>query len=190
MNWRKVQLRLAPVTPGELNLSAQALNTKFGTDIEGTSFQLSATPELKVGANGNSTLGNIFYQKYLSRMVFANRLKVQNINTFRMNHGVAGLSDRDEDGYVMLQVVDGTTNDKPFEAKWLIADTAYIDGLSVNNQNFVKFADTATVTSTSNATGLYVTGLQKGSVISNLHCLNLHIIQCKIVSLLKSKIIK
>lgn len=60
VNWRKVQLRLAPVTPGELNLSAQALNTKFGTDIEGTSFQLSATPELKVGANGNSTLGNIF----------------------------------------------------------------------------------------------------------------------------------
>ena len=161
VNWRKVQLRLAPVTPGELNLSAQALNTKFGTDIEGTSFQLSATPELKVGANGNSTLGNIF-TKNTYRAWYLQTAQGTDINTFRMNHGVAGLSDRDEDGYVMLQVVDGTTNDKPFEAKWLIADTAYIDGLSVNNQNFVKFADTATVTSTSNATGLYVTGLQKG----------------------------
>ena len=34
------------------------MNTKIGTDPEGQSFKLSATPELKIGTN--SSLGNIF----------------------------------------------------------------------------------------------------------------------------------
>ena len=52
------QIEIAPVRAAGAVLTAKDLNTKLGTDVEGTSFKLSATPELKVGTN--STLGDMF----------------------------------------------------------------------------------------------------------------------------------
>ena len=49
------------VTILEVTLTAKDLNTKLGTDPEGDSFKLGATPELKVG--DNSVLGNVFADK-------------------------------------------------------------------------------------------------------------------------------
>ena len=59
--WEGRHLRLAPITAGAVTLTAKDLNTKLGTDPEGDSFKLGATPELKVG--DNSVLGNVFADK-------------------------------------------------------------------------------------------------------------------------------
>ena len=41
----------------------------------------------------------------------------------------------------MLQVIDKTNDDKPCEDTYLMADTVYIPGLYVNNEEGVQFTD-------------------------------------------------
>ena len=133
--WEGRHLRLAPITAGAVTLSAKDLNTKLGTDPDGKSFKLSATPELKVGTDGNSTLGNIFTNntlrawdpQYSATVDAESKMYVQN-GVFDMTKGV------------LLQVIDNDeNNDDPYKDVYVMADTAYIDGMYLNNKNCVKF---------------------------------------------------
>ena len=129
------QLTLAPYSAAAYVLSAKELNTKIGTDPEGQSFKLSATPELKIGTN--SSLGNIFTKNTLRAW---NQAAVTTETNFDLHSGFSNWNSTS--GYVWLQVIDGKGDDKPCEDTYIMADTAYIDGLHVNNQDFVQFTDT------------------------------------------------
>ena len=132
--WEGRHLRLAPLTANAVTLTAKDLNTKLNTEPTGDSFKLTATPELKIGEN--STLGNEF-TKYTFRAWDIQAAQTDETN-FKMyvenaNFDVA-------EGGILLQVIDKDENgDDPYNDIYLMADTAYIDGLSVNNQDFVKF---------------------------------------------------
>ena len=147
-------LQIVPASAAGFPLSAKDLNTKLGSDPDGKSFKLSATPEL---TEANSTLGNIFTKNTYRAWDVVSGVAT-NYETFQMNQTVVASAP----GYVMMEVWNEANKDDAFKSKWLIADTAYIPGLSVNNQNFVKFADTAMVKSESNPANTYITGLQKG----------------------------
>ena len=162
-------LTLWPGTAQPFVLEAKDLNTKLGEDPEGDSFQLTADPELsdKLGEDYYSTLGNIFTKNtYRAWNLITARTNVDNFDIHVYGSGITD-ADTELSGYVMMQVIDDATNDKPFDAKYLVADTAYIEGLSVNNQNFVQFADTATILSQTNVAGTYMTGLRPGRDINS-----------------------
>ena len=132
--WEGRHLRLAPITAGAVTLSAKDLNTKLGTDPEGDSFKLGATPELKVG--DNSVLGNVFADKTFRAWNGNNSEAIigNENNTSELYAETASLVPEitKANGYVLLQIVDGTKDDKPYEDTYLLADTAYIDGTSQN----------------------------------------------------------
>ena len=154
-------LKLVPASAGEYILSAQDLNTKLGTDPEGKSFKLSATPELKVGTN--SSLGNIFTKNTL-RAWEVDPTASTNETTSKIYSGfVVDGAALDATAGVLLQVIDNKGDADPYTDTYVMADTAYIDGLSVNNMDFVKFTDTARVISENNSTyGNYVKNFQPG----------------------------
>ena len=127
-------LTIAPYVAKEAVLTAKDLNTKLGLDPEGKSFILSANPELKIGEN--STLGNIFT---------ANTFRAWDVQAAATNeedskiYVEAGNFDTSSNA-VLLQIIDNDVNkDNPYKDVYLMADTAYIEGFSVNNQSFVKF---------------------------------------------------
>lgn len=132
--WEGRHLRLAPITAGAVTLTAKDLNTKLGTDPEGDSFKLGATPELKVG--DNSVLGNVFADKTFRAWNGNNSEAIvgKENNTSELYAETASLVPEitKANGYVLLQIVDGTKDDKPYEDTYLLADTAYIDGTSQN----------------------------------------------------------
>ena len=132
--WEGRHLRLAPITAGAVTLTAKDLNTKLGTDPEGDSFKLGATPELKVG--DNSVLGNVFADKTFRAWNGNNSEAIvgNENNTSELYAETASLVPEitKANGYVLLQIVDGTKDDKPYEDTYLLADTAYIDGTSQN----------------------------------------------------------
>ncbi|WP_337813685.1 DUF6383 domain-containing protein [Parabacteroides johnsonii] len=115
------------------------MNTKLGTDPEGKSFKLSSTPELKVGTNGNSTLGNIFTDNTLRAWEPAAATDEANSKIYveqsNFNNGTANTFTG-----MFLQVIDNDAKkDDPFNDVYLMADTAYINGMYLNNQNCIKF---------------------------------------------------
>jgi len=134
-------LEIVPASAAGFPLSAKDLNTKLGTDPEGKSFKLSSTPELKVGTEGNSTLGNIFTDNTLRAWdgnynvptnEAESKIYVQDGN---FNNGNAGQYDG-----MFLQIIDNDAKgDDPYNDVYVMADTAYIDGMYLNNQNCVKF---------------------------------------------------
>ena len=137
--WNGIHLRVAPAYAGGVTLSAKDLNTKLGTDPEGKSFKLSSTPELKVGTNGNSTLGNIFTDNTLRAWEPAAATNEANSEIYveqsNFNNGTANTFTG-----MFLQVIDNDAKkDDPFNDVYLMADTAYINGMYLNNQNCIKF---------------------------------------------------
>ena len=137
--WNGIHLRVAPAYAGGVTLSAKDLNTKLGTDPEGKSFKLSSTPELKVGTNGNSTLGNIFTDNTLRAWEPAAATDEANSKIYveqsNFNNGTANTFTG-----MFLQVIDNDAKkDDPFNDVYLMADTAYINGMYLNNQNCIKF---------------------------------------------------
>ena len=130
------QIEIAPFRANGAVLTAKDLNTKLGTDIEGESFKLSATPELKVGTN--STLGNKFTDNTYRAW---NQAATTNEANSELHSGFSFWNSVGD--YVMLQVIDGKNDDKPCEDTYLMADTTYIPGLYVNNEEGVQFTDTA-----------------------------------------------
>lgn len=158
--WEGRHLRLAPITAGAVTLSAKDLNTKLATDPEGDSFKLGSTPELKKGVN--STLGNQFTD-----------------NTFRAWDIQAAATDEDNfkmyvengnfnvsEGGLLLQVIDDANDADPYKDTYLLADTFYIDGLSVNNQDFVKFGTDKMVTDTWQG-NKYIKNVQPGRLAAS-----------------------
>ena len=151
-------LHFAPYrVPGHA-LSAKELNSKLATDPEGKSFKLSAIPELKIGTN--SSLGNIFTK---------NTLRAWNLSTNDQNNEAQSIIYNNftwansATDYVLLQVIDNDENqDDPFKDTYVMADTAYIDGLSVNNQDFVKFTDTVHVKTGVSGNGTYIDNFYPG----------------------------
>ena len=134
------KISIAPATAAKYTLTAKDLNTKFGTDPEGDSFQLSATPELKVGEN--STLGNKFtattfraWNGNNNTAVIGNEtanfeLYAQTASGYPLE-GTA-LATTTNGGYVLLQVIDGENDDKYYEDTYFLADTSYIEGTATN----------------------------------------------------------
>ena len=134
------------------------MNSKLATDPEGKSFKLSAIPELKIGTN--SSLGNIFTK---------NTLRAWNLSTNDQNNEAQSIIYNNftwansATDYVLLQVIDNDENqDDPFKDTYVMADTAYIDGLSVNNQDFVKFTDTVHVKTGVSGNGTYIDNFYPG----------------------------
>ena len=152
------QIEIAPVRAAGAVLTAKDLNTKLGTDVEGTSFKLSATPELKVGTN--STLGDMF-TKNAYRAWNLNPQNGTDEEEFKIYHNFSWhLTAAD---YVMLQVIDKTNDDKPCEDTYLMADTVYIPGLYVNNEEGVQFTDKVkAVKANMPANGDYVNNFGEG----------------------------
>ena len=151
-------LHFAPYrVPGHA-LSSKELNTKLGTDPEGKSFKLSATPELKIGTN--SSLGNIFTKNTLRAWNLSTNDQNNEEESIIYNNFTWANSAAD---YVLLQVIDNDENkDDPFKDTYVMADTAYIDGLSVNNQDFVKFTDTVHVKTGVTGNGTYIDNFYPG----------------------------
>ena len=135
-------LQFVPASAAGYSLTAKELNTKLGTDPDGKSFKLSATPELKVGADGNSTLGNVFTDNTLRAWEPANTtsetewtIYTDNTSDKFYNSTTTGAAKG-----VFLQVIDNDPEkDDAFNDLYVMADTAYIDGMLHNNKNCVKF---------------------------------------------------
>lgn len=178
-DWKKTQLRLAPVTPGSMVLSAKALNTMMGSDMNSTSFKLGATPELKVGEN--SALGNIFAETtfrawngnnsaaVVGKEGETSELYAQTDASIATPGAVYGdLSSITKDnGYVLLQVIDGTNDDKPYEDTYLTTDTAdYIAGTS-QNLKLVGFTNDKVVTMDNGSKKYFVNGVAKNRAIGS-----------------------
>ena len=126
-------LSIAPATAAAYTLTAKDLNTKLGLDPEGKSFNLSANPELKIGEN--STLGNIFTANTFRAWNTANNSKVDydNFEVYaEMSATPNFASTAKDEGYVLLQAIDGKNDDKVFDDTYLTVDTAYIEGTSRN----------------------------------------------------------
>ena len=126
-------LSIAPATAAAYTLTAKDLNTKLGLDPEGKSFNLSANPELKIGEN--STLGNIFTANTFRAWNTANNSKVDydNFEVYaEMSATPNFASTAKDEGYVLLQAIDGKNDDKVFDDTYLTVDTAYIEGTSQN----------------------------------------------------------
>ncbi len=136
-------LKIVPATAAGYTLTAKDLNTKLGTDPEGKSFKLSATPELKVGTDGNSTLGNIFTDNTLrawnsgnlsNATFYPNSIDEKNSRIWAKTSGgeFKDTDDTNSGKYVLLQVINEGEENDPFEGEYLLADTAYIDGTATN----------------------------------------------------------
>ena len=110
----------------------------MGTDPEGKSFKLSSTPELKVGTNGNSTLGNIFTDNTLRAWEPAATNEANSeiyVEQSNFNNGTSNTFTG-----MFLQVIDNDAKRMIlFNDVYLMADTAYINGMYLNNQNCIKF---------------------------------------------------
>ncbi len=153
-------IQVAPATAAAYTLTAKDLNTKFGTDPEGDSFQLSATPELKVGEN--SALGNKFTATTFRAWNGNNSESIVNneLATFELYAQTATGYPLEESttngGYVLLQVIDGKNDDKYYEDTYFLVDTSYIDGTAANLK-LIDFA-TDTFATTPHSPAPYVSG--------------------------------
>ena len=175
-NWKKTQLRLAPVTPGSMVLSAKALNTMMGSDMNSTSFKLGATPELKVGEN--SELGNVFAETTFrawngnnSQTVVGKEGETSELyaqtDASIANAVYGDLSPITKDnGYVLLQVIDGTNDDDPYKDTYLTTDTAYIEGTS-QNLKLVGFTNDKVATKDNGSGKYFVNGVAKNRAIGS-----------------------
>ena len=162
-------LTIAPYVAKEAVLTAKDLNTKLGLDPEGTSFNLSANPELKIGEN--STLGNIFTANTLRAWNGNNDVAVvgNEEKTFELYSNTAVgdplVNTTVANGYVMLQVLDNKNDEKPYEDTYVLADTAYIDG-TANNLKLIQFGTDKFVT-TPHTPAAYVSGAAKSRSIES-----------------------
>ena len=138
-------IEVKPVEAAAYALTAEDLNTKLGTDPEGTSFKLSADPELtdKLGEEYYSTLGNMFTDSTFRAWNASDNNTTPHdifvLNTWRNQPG---------EHYVFLQMLNEIKDDDKFNDTYLVADTNYIDGTATNLE-LVKF------TSDTLATGIY-----------------------------------
>ena len=124
-SWKKVQLRVAPVTPAEMTLSAKSLNTLMGTDLNSTSFKLSANKTV----SDNAKYGNVFLSNTFKAVTFNDSYPLTDASTGKNNfveYGVLELQDNSSE-YVALQIAEGDN-----KGKYLVADTSYVDGTAVN----------------------------------------------------------